>query len=443
MNPPAEQLIRDYLNRVSVAALARLSSDERREFLARIREELERETRGPGGTDQATVRRLLSALGRPEALVELERARLALQEGQPAPATRRPGRLLARPAAWVTRGWAQLGSAVRPPQEPVPEPVSSLPLTGEIKVSSRPITARRRPGGPLPPPRPGRPNRRFGDLTAAGQEEGSAAGQEEGSAAGQEEGSAAGQEEGSAAGQEEGSAAGQQEGSAAGQQNGTAAPAAPPPQVTEARAGAGAAADPGQGPAGASGRNWDRFQAMLSSKPDPAGTPPGPAGMPGKPAAQPGQRARQDGRGTGAEDRGPVAGLLSARAANLATAVARFARQHPVETTAIVLLGLGGLIYPPVWLLGAAVAVASTHWDFRDKWVGLAGPPLLVIVGTGIGVALGGKHHSAGAYAHEAWVLADHLSRLLAVIGAAFLARRVQRGRRGPAPPPWNRPHRI
>ena len=49
------------------------------------------------------------------------------------------------------------------------------------------------------------------------------------------------------------------------------------------------------------------------------------------------------------------------------------ARRRPLEATAIVLMGLGGLIFPPVWLLGAALTLFSKHWDFRDRWVGLAG----------------------------------------------------------------------
>jgi len=108
-----------------------------------------------------------------------------------------------------------------------------------------------------------------------------------------------------------------------------------------------------------------------------------------------------------------------------------------------VLMGFGGLIYPPVWLLGAAVALLSKRWDFRDRWVGLAGPVFLVIAGTGILVALGGNHSSIGPYVHEAWTSAVWLSRAGAVLGAAYLTWRVQRGRREPPVPPWNRPHRI
>jgi hypothetical protein len=119
------------------------------------------------------------------------------------------------------------------------------------------------------------------------------------------------------------------------------------------------------------------------------------------------------------------------------------ARRQPLEATAIVLLGLGGLIFPPIWILGCGLAMLSRIWDFRDRWVGLAGPVILVIVGTAVVVALGGQRTSIGSYAREAWMWANYLSRAGAVLGAAYLAWRVRHGRRAPAVPPWNRPHRI
>jgi hypothetical protein len=38
---------------------------------------------------------------------------------------------------------------------------------------------------------------------------------------------------------------------------------------------------------------------------------------------------------------------------------------------------------------------------------------------------------------------ADYLTRAGAVLGAGYLTWRLQRGRREPPVPPWNRPHRI
>ncbi len=71
------------------------------------------------------------------------------------------------------------------------------------------------------------------------------------------------------------------------------------------------------------------------------------------------------------------------------------------------LLGLGGAIYPPVWLLGAAVALASRLWDYKDKWIGLAVPPLLTLIGIVVGVARAGDVSVAHSV-HEGWVYGVH-----------------------------------
>jgi len=117
------------------------------------------------------------------------------------------------------------------------------------------------------------------------------------------------------------------------------------------------------------------------------------------------------------------------------------ARQHPLESAAIILLGLGGLIYPLVWLVGVVIALPSRLWDIRDKWLGLAGPAIVTIVGSA-GLATGARHPTAGAYLHAALTIGGYLIRAGAVLGAAYLAWRVHRGRRAPAQPPWRRPYR-
>jgi hypothetical protein len=132
-----------------------------------------------------------------------------------------------------------------------------------------------------------------------------------------------------------------------------------------------------------------------------------------------------------------------ARLGSLAMAALALARRRPLEAGALVLLGVGGLVYPPVWLLGAFVGLLSKEWDFRDKWIGLGGPVLLTVVGTGLLVAVGGHRASVHIFLHAAWVLANYLSRAGAVLGAAYLTWRAQRGRREPPVPPWNRPHRF
>jgi hypothetical protein len=130
--------------------------------------------------------------------------------------------------------------------------------------------------------------------------------------------------------------------------------------------------------------------------------------------------------------------------AGLAAILARTwveAREHPLESIAIVLLGLGGLIFPPVWLVGVVVALPSRLWDVRDKWFGLAVPAIVTIVGSA-GLAMAASHPSAGGYLHTAVTIGGYLIRAGAVLGAIYLAWRVHRGQRPPPAPPWHRHYR-
>ncbi len=77
MDPSTEQLIRDYLNRVAVAARRSMGQDEVVAFLARLRESIERHCTAHGVASPADVASVLAALGGPQALVDLEHARLA------------------------------------------------------------------------------------------------------------------------------------------------------------------------------------------------------------------------------------------------------------------------------------------------------------------------------------------------------------------------------
>jgi hypothetical protein len=117
-------------------------------------------------------------------------------------------------------------------------------------------------------------------------------------------------------------------------------------------------------------------------------------------------------------------------------------RRNPLEASAVVLLGLGGVIFPPVWLLGAIVALASRIWDYRDKWIGLVPPLVLTLIGFAIGAATGG-HVSVGQDVTAGWVYGVVTSRIAAVLSACYLGWRSVHGRRPPAVPPWNRPHKI
>jgi hypothetical protein len=119
------------------------------------------------------------------------------------------------------------------------------------------------------------------------------------------------------------------------------------------------------------------------------------------------------------------------------------ARANKLEFFALALLGIGGFIYPPVWLLGVILAMPSRKWDLNDKFLGIVMPVVLVIVGTVVILVFGGEHSSLIGYVKEAWVGAVWLSRAFALLGALFLLRSLRRGRRQPKQPPWNVPHRL
>ena len=116
------------------------------------------------------------------------------------------------------------------------------------------------------------------------------------------------------------------------------------------------------------------------------------------------------------------------------------ARKHPLEAVAVVLLGLGGLILPfPFWLIGGLVALRSRVWDARDKWIALAGPPLVTFVvlviraATSQGNFFSAFYHAAG---HDVGVSI----RVGCVLCAGYLIWRLRRGPRLRTLPPWQRP---
>src|SRR5262249_21131420 len=98
-----------------------------------------------------------------------------------------------------------------------------------------------------------------------------------------------------------------------------------------------------------------------------------------------------------------AAGTLGNRAVDLGLDGADLARQHKLETAAVLLLGVSAFIFVfPFWLvvslLGGAVAIGSQTWNARDKWVGLAGPPVIALVGTIVAaLIIGGHGHFIGS----------------------------------------------
>ncbi len=118
------------------------------------------------------------------------------------------------------------------------------------------------------------------------------------------------------------------------------------------------------------------------------------------------------------------------------------ARSHPLETIAVLLLGVGGLILPPLWLAGGLVAAVSRIWDTRDKWLAFLGPPLFVLAGLLLAGLDGGHHGFFGGFRHAFDAYRDYLIRGGAVLTAGYLAWRIRRGPRMRSLPPWQRPRR-
>lgn len=227
---------------------------------------------------------------------------------------------------------------------------------------------------------------------------------------------------------------------------------------TRASAGAGSHAPGGAGTqAGAPGRRagggepsqqepagWLTPTAVIppAAGPRPAG-PGGPSGgdtpVHGIPVLPPRTRAPQE-----SWTLRTAAAALGRAAARLAMSAARLARRYPLETAAVLLLALGGLVLPfPYWLfgglLGGLLSIRSPMWLARDKWAAVVGPVVIMIVGTILtAVITGGRGGTVTAYPHVFVLYAGNLLRLGNVLCAAYL---VVQARRAPQRrlPPWQR----
>ena len=115
----------------------------------------------------------------------------------------------------------------------------------------------------------------------------------------------------------------------------------------------------------------------------------------------------------------------------------QLARDNLLETIAILLLGLGGLILPFVfWPAGAIVALFSRLWDVKDKSLAIAGPLLVTLAGSVLGALIvGGSGNIVLVYTHALRVDFNILIRVGCVLTAAYLAWRVTQGPRPKAPP--------
>ena len=138
---------------------------------------------------------------------------------------------------------------------------------------------------------------------------------------------------------------------------------------------------------------------------------------------------------TGAIERliGRIPGLRGVEGAETFTANAgRLARDNLLESVAILLLGLGGLILPfPFWPIGAIVALFSRLWDGKDKSIAVTGPLLVTLVLSLVAAPfVGGSGNVIVVYFHAIHVSFGLLVRVGSVVTAAYLAWRVSKGPR-------------
>src|SRR6516162_635526 len=251
---------------------------------------------------------------------------------------------------------------------------------------------------------------------------------------------------------------------------------------TQAPGGAGTRSSPDggtQAPSGAETRSSPDGGTQAPGGPGTRASTPGSAGGGDEPPRQgsadwilptavipPGAGARQTRRGGSSGGDTPVHGLPVLRppareprepvtvrtaaaatgrgAARLAVSGAKLARRYPLETAAVVLLALGGLILPfPYWLfgglLGGLLSIWSKMWLARDKWIAVVGPLVIVIAGTILAAVITGGHGGAvTAYPHAFVAYGGSLLRLGNILCAVYL---VVQARRAPQRrlPPWQR----
>src|ERR1700721_2117274 len=110
--PSGQQMIREYLGRVSVAATKVLPKGDRLLFVGRTRAAIEAQVGPVASADGDTVRNALLALGEPEALAKRERERLY--------SARRRGAAAAPPALWKPAKQSRRSAVPPPPRRAGP-----------------------------------------------------------------------------------------------------------------------------------------------------------------------------------------------------------------------------------------------------------------------------------------------------------------------------------
>jgi hypothetical protein len=137
---------------------------------------------------------------------------------------------------------------------------------------------------------------------------------------------------------------------------------------------------------------------------------------------------------------GPATGTTRARLRGVLALV----RRHPLETVAVLLLGVGGLVYPfPLWIIAMAAVIASRGWDARDKWAAVAIPVAFTLIAAIAIAGLFARSGSLAGYLSTVRIDGWDLIRAGSVVAAAYLVWRLRRGRRPPREPPWRRPPRA
>ncbi|HEY3034775.1 MAG TPA: hypothetical protein VGJ54_08960 [Streptosporangiaceae bacterium] len=466
-DPSADRLIREYLARVAEAGMHYLPMGRRGAFVEGTRRRIEREI-GPGGTgDAVRVRDVLSRLGDPEDLVRAESARLDAERTKRQPGNRGAGG--ADPAgATAPLAVRPIKSRWRPGRDARITRWQPSAGQGDAGPQNRPVGQRGTPGE-------GKRKGRLGGLLL-----------DRSGRRGAQPGDQAPQQGGPPS---PAATVGQAPGGTAGQAPGTAGRA---PGGTAGQAPHGTAGQPPAGPAGrdprwfpwasedAGPRASDRTVPLPSGR----GTNQAPGGQrtqtPGEMSTRaleasgtvPPQREPANGvrpptadasrAGSAAPSGGDtpaggiplpphevytVRGLMAAvgsGAARLAVDAARLARQYPLESAAVTLLAIGGLILPfPYWLfgglLGGILAIRSRIWNARDKWVALVGPAVVVLVGTVLAALItGGRGHAITAYPHAFHLYGGNLLRAGNALCAVYLALQARRGPQRRLPP-WRR----
>ena len=482
-NLPADRLILEYLSRVAAIGNRQLPKGRRMAFVSATRNRIWREI-GPSGTaDPDRVKEVLAGLGEPEDLVKAERVRLDAETAErlERQARKKEAAEAAAAAAAAAPGTAPLQYRPRSPRlrpaRPAPSP-RRPPADGGGDAG----VPERRPGRRGAAGGGGKTRRRLGGLLAdwqdrlgghpaqpgeqappetvtgspagpAGQAPDSPAGQAPEGTTGQAPHGTPGQVPHRAAGQGPHGIAGQAPPGAAGQGPGaTAGPGssrlahwtpgvpgagAPGGTISPTTNGAGPQAA-GRGP-GAGGSDSAAGQSANGAAPAAAGDHPG-STVP--PRLGPPDEESAFSRGTRALRRG--AASVGDGAVDLALDAGDLARQHKLETAAVLLLGVSAFIFVfPFWLVvalvGGVVALWSQTWNARDKWVGLTGPPVLALVGTIVAAwIIGGRGHFIGSYPEAFRLYVGYSYRAGSLLCAVYLALQARRGPQRRLPP-WRR----